>query len=91
MQAEKTNTSEHRVSVRFFVNKKLTRTPFRFRSTGIVIIVDPIKAVGFRVASDCADVVAKWYVVIWTVSSSKGLLELKGPLPAKIQLCSIYR
>ncbi len=91
MQAEKTLACDHKVSVWFFVNKKLTRTPFRFRSTGIVFIVDPIKAVGFRVASDCANVVAKWYVVIWTVSSSKGLLELKGPLPAKIQLCSIFR
>jgi len=91
LQAEKHKQVNIEFLCGFFVNKKLTRTPFRFRSTGIVIIVDPIKAVGFRVASDCADVVAKWYVVIWTVSSSKGLLELKGPLPAKIQLCSIFR
>ena len=60
----------------FLSKQKLTKAPFKFRSTGIAIIVDPIKAVVFRVVGDCVAVVAKWYVVIWTVSSSRELLAL---------------
>jgi hypothetical protein len=67
------------VNIKFlcvFCKKKLTKAPIKFRSTGIAIIVDPIKAVVFRVVSDCVAVVAKWYVVIWTASSSRELLAL---------------